>query len=224
MLALRSTTKSSQLVRIFRYPPRLAPSRLLSSSETVGSSAVIAASESKATASTSSMLEGTDTASLGNVIRHGHGDRVITLNVGGKEYLTLRSTVNANAVLADHVARAEANREITKAGAVFIDRDPKHFDVILLHLRNRVEQLPTAGSTSTAKSWMALSNLNLPAKAPTHRLPLPGARKSSCHHPTAASRSPWATPTSSSMTSSSWGRVDTDASRRSVNTCSTPST
>ena len=50
--------------------------------------------------------------------------------------------------VADHVARAEANHEITKGGAVFIDRDPKHFDVLLQHLRNRVEQLPTIGSNS----------------------------------------------------------------------------
>ena len=58
------------------------------------------------------------------VVRHGPGDGCITLNVGGKEFQTLRSTVFANEVLAKHVVRAEANQEITKSGAVFIDRDP----------------------------------------------------------------------------------------------------
>ena len=74
-------------------------------------------------------------------MRHGSGDAVITLNVGGKEFHTLRSTVNANRVLADHVARAEKNSEVTKGGAVFIDRDPTHFGFILQHLRNQVEVL-----------------------------------------------------------------------------------
>jgi hypothetical protein len=76
---------------------------------------------------------------LGDIARHGTGDACITLNVGGKEFYTLRSTVNSNTVLADHVARAEANQEITKNGAVFIDRDPEHFNFILKYLRNRME-------------------------------------------------------------------------------------
>lgn len=87
----------------------------------------------------SAILKGTNEKGLGEIERHGSNDACITLNVGGKEFHTLRSTVNSNAVLADHVARAEANKEITKNGAVFIDRDPKHFDFILGHLRNRIE-------------------------------------------------------------------------------------
>lgn len=85
------------------------------------------------------LLQGRDSESLGEIVRHGPGDACITLNVGGKEFYTLRSTVNSNSVLADHVARAEANKEITKNGAVFIDRDPDHFCFILRHLRNRME-------------------------------------------------------------------------------------
>jgi BTB/POZ domain len=85
------------------------------------------------------LLQGTNTMNLGKISRHGLGDACITLNVGGKEFYTLRSTVAANSVLADHVARAERNHEILRNGAVFIDRDPEYFHYILTYLRNRVE-------------------------------------------------------------------------------------
>ncbi|KAL7473579.1 hypothetical protein ACHAXS_014048 [Conticribra weissflogii] len=79
--------------------------------------------------------------------RHGPGDGVITLNVGGKNFHTLRSTVSQNAVLMDHVMRAEKNCETASdSNAIFIDRDPKHFGLILNHLRNRADgiHLPSA--------------------------------------------------------------------------------
>jgi hypothetical protein len=76
-----------------------------------------------------------------DVTRHGTGDGIICLNVGGTEFLTLRSTIASNSVLADHVRRAEANLELTREGAIFIDRDPCQFDIILQHLRNKVEGL-----------------------------------------------------------------------------------
>ena len=80
------------------------------------------------TASESSLVKGTDTLGLGNSIaRHGAGDGCITICVGGTRFTTLRSTINECKVLADHVARAERNKEILLDGAVFIDRDPKHF-------------------------------------------------------------------------------------------------
>jgi len=74
-------------------------------------------------------------------VRHGRGDAYITLNVGGTDFHTLRSTVNSNAVLADHVARAELNKEMAKGGAIFIDRNPKNFGFILEFLRNKVDML-----------------------------------------------------------------------------------
>jgi BTB/POZ domain len=81
---------------------------------------------------------------LGEIVRHGAGDACVTLNVGGKEFTTLRSTINANAVLAEHVARAEYNPTISTGSTAkriaFIDRDPDHFNYILRHLRNRAEQ------------------------------------------------------------------------------------
>ena len=85
------------------------------------------------------LIQGTNTESLGKIIRHGSGDACITLNVGGKEFYTLRSTIAMNSVLSDHVARAEHNHEILRNGAVFIDRDPEHFPILLKYLRNRVE-------------------------------------------------------------------------------------
>ena len=127
----------------------------------LSSSAAESGTEAAATAKKSTdLLEGSDTYSLGKVVRHGSGDAVITLNVGGKEFTTLRSTVNSNAVLADLVSRAEYNKELTKTGAVFIDRDPAYFDLILKHIRNRVEMQPDA-TKSTNINWMTFTRSHL---------------------------------------------------------------
>ena len=107
------------------------------------------------------LLCGSATKSLGSIVRHGAGDTCIVLNVGGTEFITLRSTVASNAVLADHVARAEANQELlmhNTTSGVFIDRDAKHFGFILQYLRNQVElehsNLPRAFSETTTSSRM----------------------------------------------------------------------
>jgi len=74
------------------------------------------------------------------IIRHGQNDGVVTLNVGGKNFQTLRSTIQQNDVLKEYVVRAELNNEIvSKDNAIFIDRDPKHFDMILSYLRNKAD-------------------------------------------------------------------------------------
>jgi hypothetical protein len=112
------------------------------------------------------LLSGSASESLGTIVRHGPGDACIVLNVGGTEFMTLRSTVAANPVLADHVARAEANQEIMlmkhggggESNAVFIDRDSKHFGLILQYLRNQVE-LETSGLPSSSSSNDTLSRL-----------------------------------------------------------------
>jgi hypothetical protein len=79
------------------------------------------------------------------------GDGVITLNVGGKNFLTLRSTISQNAVLTQYVTRAEANKELAKE-AVFIDRDPKHFGTILSYLRNKADGVSTTSLTARLRS------------------------------------------------------------------------
>lgn len=71
--------------------------------------------------------------------RHGPGDGILKLNVGGKEFITLRSTVTSNRILAAYVYRAEQNGELDRSGAVFIDRDPGQFGYILTFLRNKME-------------------------------------------------------------------------------------
>mmetsp|Transcript_32562 Transcript_32562/g.66477 ORF Transcript_32562/g.66477 Transcript_32562/m.66477 type:complete len:331 (+) Transcript_32562:49-1041(+) len=87
--------------------------------------------------------------------RHGPGDGVITLNVGGKNFHTLRSTVSQNAVLMDLVMRAEKNCETTpESNAIFVDRDPKHFGMILNHLRNRADGIHLP---STSRSMLNLA-------------------------------------------------------------------
>lgn len=98
-------------------------------------------STSIANQATASELTAKSDASTSNFIaRHGPGDGIIKLNVGGKEFVTLRSTICSNRVLAEYVARAEANGEWTDGKtAVFIDRDPTHFGIMLTFLRNRVE-------------------------------------------------------------------------------------
>jgi hypothetical protein len=108
------------------------------------------------------MIQGSNTESLGEIVRHGKGDAYITLSVGGTEFHTLRSTINSSAVLADHVARAEANAEITHKGAVFIDRDSAQFGIILQYLRNRVESLNNSSTHSVFVAFKTQTYLQLP--------------------------------------------------------------
>ena len=121
-------------------------------------------SESSPAATESSIASTTRTAepSLGTVTRHGKGDACVTLNVGGKEFHTLRSTVDSNPVLAEHVARAEASQEILKNGAVFIDRDPEHFGFILKHLRNRMEASTVKNMHMTSLPALTKTYANIP--------------------------------------------------------------
>ncbi|CAJ1969300.1 unnamed protein product [Cylindrotheca closterium] len=77
------------------------------------------------------------------IVRHSNADSVVNLNVGGKEFVTLRSTLQTNPVLYDRVLKAEINNELVK-GAVFVDRDPTHFGTILQHLRNVADSITMA--------------------------------------------------------------------------------
>lgn len=152
----RATVRS---MPFYRTPTTCAHIRLSPVNLRLGSRPV--SSSSSPTATTAALPESLTAASqieitdnlLQHIQRHGRGDAVITLNVGGKEFHTLRSTVAACAVLAEHVSRAEANDEFTHGGkAVFVDRDPTHFHLILGHLRNKVEGLSYYKAKHKAKA------------------------------------------------------------------------
>ena len=110
-------------------------------------------SSSSSTATTSAEQQG----SLPIIQRHGPNDRVITLNVGGKQFQTLRSTISQNPVLYAHVLRAESNSEYLGDKIVFIDRDSKHFHVILTYLRNKADGL-VGGPASSADAVAATTS------------------------------------------------------------------
>jgi hypothetical protein len=74
-----------------------------------------------------------------NVVRHGTGDAIITVNVGGEEFKTLQSTIQASPVLCETIARARANGEMVDRKIIFVDRDPTYFPLILTYLRNKTE-------------------------------------------------------------------------------------
>ena len=79
------------------------------------------------------------------------------------------SSVESNTVLSSLVARAEANAELTQGGkAIFIDRDPKHFGIILQHLRNKVDGLSYGGIgrliPASHSKRMAIATVQLPTE------------------------------------------------------------
>jgi hypothetical protein len=113
--------------------------------------------------------QGSNSKTLGEITRHGQGDACIKLCVGGEVFQTLRSTVATNSVLADHVARAEVNSEVTLEGAVFIDRDPKHFAFVLQYLRNKADADDNYTKTGLERLHKAIAgdNYSLPRDAQT---------------------------------------------------------
>ena len=120
--------------------------RLLSSEEK-------SATVTPKTASANNLQAARETSATSSVARHGPDDKVMCLDVGGKHFYTLKSTIAANPVLSDIVARAEANGELTSSGnAVFVDRDPKHFQLVLTYLRNKSEGLSYNDKTGMNKN------------------------------------------------------------------------
>lgn len=82
--------------------------------------------------------------------RHGQQDGVVHLNVGGKLFVSLRSTIQRSPVLARTLERAEVQDSLRVGEAIFVDRDPKHFGTLLNHMRNEAEGivLPSPSSPS----------------------------------------------------------------------------
>jgi hypothetical protein len=99
----------------------------------------IAQSQPSSITSSQPIIQGSNTYKMDKIVRHGPNDACITINVGGKEFYTLRSTIASNPVLADHVVSAELNHDLLRNNTIFIDRDPEYFPILLKYLRNRVE-------------------------------------------------------------------------------------
>ena len=63
-------------------------------------------------------------------------DGIVKFDVGGSCFTTLRSTASLSPTLTQHMAAAEQNPALTRDGAIFVDRDPEVFPVVLKHLQN----------------------------------------------------------------------------------------
>lgn len=93
---------------------------------------------------TTALEESSTTTRTWHHRRRGPQDAMIKLNVGGKEFVTLRSTVESNVVLAEYYQRhlqqqQHATTTSNNNDVIFIDRDPTHFPLILTFLRNKAE-------------------------------------------------------------------------------------
>lgn len=149
-----SFSSSASVTSSTTSPSATAVSAIAIEQESIAASSAAATSSSSWSDTTNHNRLLLEQSGLLDVSRHGTGDAVILLNVGGKEFSTLRSTVATNPVLAEYVARAEANQELFVKGgstAVFVDRDPTYFPLILNHLRNKVEGLSYYSASSKAK-------------------------------------------------------------------------
>lgn len=142
----RSTTNHS----VDGAPSSYAPKRLLlrgfstTESKTVVNTSVLSVAEFE---------NGAMKTNISNndcVTRRGPDDHIVTVIVGDKEFKTLKSTLQVSPVLSDLLQRAEEQQQLlqesstsasTSSTKLFLDRDPKHFPVILQYLRNKVEDV-----------------------------------------------------------------------------------
>jgi hypothetical protein len=95
--------------------------------------------------------------SLGWIVRHGPSDGIVEVNVGGKSFHTLRSTIVSSRVLSELYANAKLYQR-HDTDMLFIDRDAATFHIILTYLRNRLEDLSHAShfmkTPSSLKKYM----------------------------------------------------------------------
>jgi len=80
--------------------------------------------------------------------RRGPDDTIVRVIVGDKEFKTLKSTLQLSPVIWEALMSAERNQQqnnddssSSSSTTVFLDRDPKHFPIILAYLRNKVDQV-----------------------------------------------------------------------------------
>jgi len=102
---------------------------------------------------------------FGDVIRYGENDSIITLNVGGKEFKTLISTIATCEKLVHIVMKARGNNDMShdEGKTVFIDRDPEVFAYLVTYLRNRVEGI-SIHSTAIQKLHKNMKYVKLPTE------------------------------------------------------------
>ncbi len=104
------------------------------------------------TSSSSSSSSNLPTETTNWLPRRGPDDAIVTVTVGDKEFKTLKSTLRLSPVIWDAVMSAERNQKhnnnnnnsttsSTTTTNVFLDRDPKHFPIILAYLRNKVDEV-----------------------------------------------------------------------------------
>lgn len=62
---------------------------------------------------------------------------VVKINVGGKEFLTLLATLNKADTLSRFIGGQQIRNMVNlQDGSIFVDRDPKHFPLIINFLRD----------------------------------------------------------------------------------------
>lgn len=107
--------------------------------------------------------------SPGRIVRHGSNDGVIILSVGGTSFKTLLSTAAICPVLTALVAGAKmrSNEEMRDLDgkAVFIDRDPEMFKIILSYLRNKVEGISLGYGSGSKNILVSEKFVSLPKEA-----------------------------------------------------------
>ena len=109
-------------------------------------------SESNAVTNLPSVAELEATKPKDCVTRRGLDDDIVTVVVGDKEFQTLKSTLQVSPVLSDILESAQEQKDTQ---TIFLDRDPKHFPVILQYLRNKVEDV---SYNRECKTWQAHTN------------------------------------------------------------------
>lgn len=80
------------------------------------------------------------------------GPRILQLNVGGKIFATAHQTLaqQDGSLLADLATEAHCASASYLEGALFIDRNPKYFEMLLDWLRDKSAPLPTDTETHEA--------------------------------------------------------------------------
>ena len=90
-------------------------------------------------------------------------DDFVKINVGGTEFSTLLSTLNKSTTMARFIGGEQIRNLVKlKDGTIFVDRDAKHFQIILNFLRD-MELFRRERMTSIPTTEIELSELEMEA-------------------------------------------------------------